>query len=178
MAELKEFKKGNIGEIYYRDDGLKPVYLVSPESNNPYITSLAELIFWTDQFMEHAKFIALLTPMDDLRDYRERAVAMMTDLSRLNEEAKDVDLDEARIKEFKDRTWPRIEPLFNLEMEIRNKQKRGELHTLLWNSFLEHIAREHRRFMERQDMLINGEFSFDRDEVIDFWAQKAGPFAP
>lgn len=171
MTQLQEFKSGAMGQIFVRSEGLKPVYLVNPDSIDPYVTALSELIFWSDQLMEHAKFIALLTPMDDLKDYRERAVALMTGLVDVNEEAKNTDLDERQIRELYARTKSRLQPLLDLEMEISDKQTRGELHTLVWNSFLDHVAREQRRFMSRQEMFMNNEVRFDRDEIIDFWAQ-------
>lgn len=165
------FKKAEIGQIIVRNGGLKPVYLAATETNNPSVFALAEIIFWTEQLMEHAKFIAMLTPLEELKDYRERALNLMEDIRSLNGESKNLNLDEDNIKSLNSRIPSIVSPLLDLEQEMMDKQKSGEIHSLVWNTFLDHVYREQERFMQRQEMYAKDEIEFDRDEVIDFWAQ-------
>jgi hypothetical protein len=48
--------------------GTKPIYVALPGSMDPVAHSVADTLFWGEQLMEHAMFIAMLMPGPELSD--------------------------------------------------------------------------------------------------------------
>ena len=55
------------------ETGKKPAFLPAPDSKDPAAHSTAEQLFWGEQMMEHALFLTMFMPGDDLATQRTEA---------------------------------------------------------------------------------------------------------
>lgn len=169
--EMEVFKENIMGQIVTKGGGRKPVYMASMETTDPSVVALADILFWTDIFEEHAKFMEMLMPVEDLAQQREQAVIFRGIFRSLHDQAKNTDLSADDIRKLSDMVVMHAKELRDFKRQIEDMQKRGQIHSLLWTTFLDHIAREDERFMDRQMRLMRGDTAFDREEIIDFWSQ-------
>lgn len=165
------YKEGAIGKIVTRDEGRRPVYLASMDTTNTYVMALADLIFWSDQLREHSKFMAMLLPIEDYSEYHEKAVKFEGVFESLHERSKGADLDEAAIKGLSDEFVLQTQALVDFKRQLLKDQVEGKVHSLNYPLFLDHIAREGERFIQRQKMFMAGQPQWDREEIIDFWSR-------
>jgi len=169
--QQKVHKESDIGKIVVRNEGRRPVYLASMDTTNTHVMALADLIFWTDQLREHARFMEMLLPIEDFASRHERAVMYRGIFEAMHSEAKNTELNENDIKSLSNSFVMRTEPLIRFKRELQEEQASGKIHSLIYPLFLDHIAREAERFVRCQKMFMEGKSEFDRDEIIGFWSQ-------
>ncbi|MHB8841816.1 MAG: DUF2935 domain-containing protein [Candidatus Aquicultor sp.] len=172
MAQVKVFKESSLGTIVTRDEGLRPVYLAAMDTTSPNVRALAEVIFWSDQIREHSLFMEMLLPIEDLPKEHERAVMYRGAFEVLYERATQIDLDEDAIRNLSNDFMAQTAGVIRFKRQLEDSQRSGKIHSLLWPLFLDHIAREAQRFLNRQQIFMGGQdIPADRDEIINFWAQ-------
>jgi len=169
--QQKVHKESDIGKIVVRNEGRRPVYLASMDTTDTHVMALADLIFWTDQLREHAKFMEMLLPIEDLASWHERAVMYRGIFEAMHSEAKNTELNKDDISALSNSVVMRTEPLIRFKRELREEQASGKIHSLIFPLFLDHIAREAERFARRQKMFMEGKTEFGREEIINFWSQ-------
>ncbi|MBE0447327.1 MAG: DUF2935 domain-containing protein [Actinobacteria bacterium] len=160
-----------IGRIIVREEGRKPAYLASMDTTDPYTLALANAIFWTDQLAEHSKFMEMLLPIEDLPAQHEQAVKFRGVFEMLHERAMNIEIEEGAVRELSNEAISQTELLVKFKRDLIDQQATGKIHSLLWPTFLDHIAREGERFVKQQKMFMDGKYEFDREEIIDFWSK-------
>lgn len=168
----KVFKEAENGKILEIGGGLEPMYLASSDTTNPDVLALAEIIFWLEDLKEHADYAEKLLPetIEGLKNYREKMLAYMRRFEALEKRAKGVNIALAEISGIVSETAKEAESMSGDLREMQARQASGAIHTLLWISLIDHIAREGEYFVERSQALINGEVPFSRDDIVVFWS--------
>lgn len=169
--EMKTFRQSDLGSIVTHDAGKRPVYLASMDTTNTYVMALADLIFWTDQLREHAQFMEMLLPIEYYAARHEKAAMFKGEFEALFQRALEIPIEERAIKDLSDMFMPRTRALVDFKRQLLDEQTSGKIYSLIWPLFLEHIAREAERYMQRQEMFMRGQPQWDRDEIINFWGR-------
>jgi hypothetical protein len=152
--------------------GLKPIFVAPPGSMDPVAHSVADTLFWGEQLLEHATFIAMLMPGRELagpRSEAEQFQKQFTDhLGRLRSSR----LDTSNYRAFNSSTLRLTNDLIGYKQRMEIAQTSGRMHSLVWPLFFAHVRHEAERFARRLTQLNTGNSAFDRREVIPFWADK------
>jgi hypothetical protein len=152
------------------NEGIKPVYLASIDTDDPFIRGLAELIFWTDQLSEHSHFMSAFLPIEALSLEHEQAIKFKGAYEAMFRRALKTNLDQAEIMSLSSDFSDLTEDLVGFKRHLAGRQRSGKIHSLLWPSFLDHLVNEASHYRDRQQLFMRGEVRYDRDEVIDFGA--------
>ncbi len=152
--------------------GTKPIYVAPPGNVDPVVHSVADTLFWGEQMLEHAMFFVMLMPGPELaapRREAERFQAQFTDhLSRLRGSR----LDRRNYVAFNNATIGLTNRLIEYKQRMELAQASGSMRSLVWPKFFAHTRNEALRFRTRLAQLNGGNSSFDRREVVPFWADK------
>lgn len=167
----KNFKQSGDGAIVSINSGRRPVFMPSAETEDPHVTALAESIFWSDQMREHAMFIQMLLPIEQLAEHHEQIVMLRGVFENIHERTKNIEISKEKIQNFIEALIPQIDKLVKFKRDLRELQLSAKIHSLVWPLFLDHIAREGERFSARLKMFLNGQVQYDRDDLIKFWSQ-------
>lgn len=152
--------------------GTKPIFVALPGSMDPVAHSVADTLFWGEQLMEHAMFIAMLMPGPELaapRGEAEQFQEKFTDhLTRLRGSR----LDASNYTAFNSSTLSLTNSLIGYKQRMEVAQTTGQIRSLVWPLFFAHVRHEAERFARRLAQLNTGNVAFDKREVIPFWADK------
>ena len=152
--------------------GTKPIFVAPPGNLDPVVHSVADTLFWGEQLMEHAMFIAMMMPGQELAAQRAEAERFhrqfLEHLTRLRGSR----LDRANYVTFNRETIALANALSDYKQRMHDAQARGRMRSLGWPSFYDHIRNESVRFTARLVQLNTGNATFNRQEVIPFWADK------
>jgi hypothetical protein len=155
----------------------KPVVLPGPDSKDPVAHSIAEQQFWGRQMMEHALFLTMFLPGDELAQQRAEAARFQSlfeqRLAGLDATPLTKDSYAAGNKSMQ----KEAEDFIAFKRGLAEAQDAGRIHTLAWPTFLDHISREEDHFVRRVQKLSNGDTSLDRDETAKFWSLIMGEHA-
>src|SRR5688572_2666900 len=157
--------------------GRKPTFLPAPGSTDPVAHSVAEQMFWGEQMMEHAVFLTMFMPGDDLAQQRAEADRFKKTFEARLAGLKSAPLtkdsyvasNEAAVKETRD--------FMAFKRGLIDAQASGKVHTLAWPTFLDHISREEDHLVQRLGRLSGGDTSYDRVETDKFWSLIMGEHA-
>ncbi len=152
--------------------GTKPIYVAPPGSMDPVAHSVADTLFWGEQMMEHAGFFVMLMPGPELagpRGEAERFQRQFGDhLARLRASR----MDRGNYVAFNNSTLGLANGLIEYKARMEAAQTSGQIRSLVWPMFFNHTRNEASRFARRLAQLNRGDASFDRKEVVPFWADK------
>jgi hypothetical protein len=160
-----------LGRVTAANGGIKPVYLAEAGTRDPVAHSLAETLFWTDVFMEHAKFFVMLMPGPELAGPRSQAEQFQATFARHVEQARAVALDRTNFATFNRSTIDLVQPFIQFKRQMQDAQASGRLGSLVWPLFFDHTAREAERLVQRLGHLSRGVVELDRREVSAFWTR-------
>ncbi|HKX91688.1 MAG TPA: DUF2935 domain-containing protein [Sphingomicrobium sp.] len=152
--------------------GTKPIFVAPAGSMDPVAHSVADTLFWGEQLMEHAMFIAMLMPGPELigpRTEAEQLQRKFTDhLARLRGSR----LDRSNYAAFNNSSLGLTNAIIDYKRRMEAAQTAGQIRSLVWPMFFAHVRHEAERFARRLDQLNRGDAAFDRREVVPFWADK------
>ncbi|MGQ0559505.1 MAG: DUF2935 domain-containing protein [Sphingosinicella sp.] len=151
--------------------GTKPVFVARAGSQDPVEHSVADTLFWGDIMMEHAMFFAMLMPGDELASQRGQAEQFQRSFEGHLGRLRNVSLDRSDFVQMNRTTIELVRPFAQFKRDMQQAQESGQLKSLVWPLFFEHTRHEAERFMARLGRLSGGDASFDRAEVVPFWAQ-------
>jgi hypothetical protein len=172
MVEMKTYKQSDTGSIVTHNGGMHPVYLASMDTTDLNIRALAETIFWSEQLKEHAQFMEMLLPVEMLPMEHERAAMYKGAFEVLFEKATQTELSPQAIKDVCMDFISQARGLVDFKRQLLDEQRSAKIHSLIWPTFLDHIAREADRYIGRISTFMQGEtIPADRDDIITFWAQ-------
>ncbi len=153
----------------------KPV--VVPLHDDPEHTALADILFWSDAFLDHLNVLMMFMPGPELEPYQERASELRSVLLSRFVEA-------SRAKPKMDDLRPLINDTLvtfgevrELKKSILNDQQSGKIRTLMFPEFITHIISEVERTIVRLGKLNEGTLPLDKKEVLDFWSVIMGKHA-
>ena len=148
----------------------KPVIVPAAGERDPARHAWADAGFATDIMAEHALFIALLIPPEAGRNQRAEALyhhELFMDL--LQRIAASPPPSRGELRLFAGSFVERAKPFIEFKARLADEQRSGQLRSLIWPLFLDHIRNEAERWARRLDQLAGGQSEFDRAEVITFW---------
>lgn len=154
--------------------GTKPVYVPEPGVTDPVAHSLAENLFWTDIFMEHARFFAMLMPTADLAAERRRAEEFQERFAQHLARLQTSGLDRTNFVFANRSTIELVKPFVDFKRSMQDAQSSGRIRSLVWPLFFDHTAREADRALERLGRLNRSVVELDRAEVSRFWTRVMG----
>ena len=149
----------------------KPVYVPVAGSTDPVAHSLAESLFWLDQETEHARFFLMHMPSPDLDPQRAQVQQIQSNIASQLEKVKSTRLDRSNLASFNQSTIELVRRFFDAKQMFMKSQEAGQLKSLAYPTFFEHVALEGERFAKRLESFSRGKVELDRGEVIDFWTR-------
>ncbi|RJQ31705.1 MAG: DUF2935 domain-containing protein [Actinobacteria bacterium] len=165
------FKESKKGRIIYYNEGLRPLYSPSIETESTEIIAQAYAIFWADQTWEHAWLLEKLLPIDDLAKEHEEAKQFKEALRGYYAQLRDLDIEANTFTNISEKLITEIGGFIDFENDLKNRQLKGKICTLIYPLFLEHTVREQNRSLNQLQALKENKLVFDRQEIITFWSQ-------
>lgn len=152
--------------------GTKPIYVALPGSMDPVAHSVADTLFWGEQLMEHAMFIAMLMPGPELAGPRGEAEQFQKRFGDHLASLRRSRLDASNYAAFNASTLTLTNGLIDYKQRMEVAQSTGQIRSLVWPMFFAHVRHEAERFARRLAQLNTRNVAFDRREVVPFWADK------
>jgi hypothetical protein len=149
----------------------KPVYVPAAGSTDPVAHSLADSLFWLDQETEHAKLFVMHMPSPDLDPQRRQAMQFQDQLSSQLQKVQRGRLDRGTLADTNRSTGELVRRFLDFKHTAQRMQESGQLKSLAWPTFFEHVALEGERFAKRLDQFSAGNVGLERGEVLDFWSR-------
>ncbi len=147
----------------------KPVVLPAPGSMDPAEHARADVLFWSDQLAEHALFIAMFLPGDELAQLRQQALAFQRQFMEHLATVQRATIDRENFQRLNRQTLDLVLPLIDFKVRVEDAQRRGQVRSLVYPSFAAHIRAEAERFTGRLDQLSRGDATLDLGELVQFW---------
>ena len=181
-APLPAFPSINVGPISPQtiggvpigslNGGTKPIFVAPPGSMDPVAHSVADTLFWGEQLMEHATFIAMLMPGTELAEPRREAEQFQKGFADHLARLRSSRLDSSNYAAFNRSTLGLTNSVIEYKHRMEAAQTAGQIRSLVWPMFFAHVRHEAERFARRLAQLNGGNAAFDRREVVPFWADK------
>jgi hypothetical protein len=149
----------------------KPVYVPMMGSTDPVAHSLAESLFWLDQEFEHTKFFIMHMPSPDLDPQRAQVRQMQESLGSQLAKVQAGGADRSNLASFNRPTIELVRRFLDVKRQMEKAQESGQLKSLAWPTFFEHVALEGERFANRLEKFSQGKVEYDRSEVVNFWSR-------
>ena len=149
----------------------KPVFVAAKGSTDPVAHSLAESLFWLDQEMEHARFFLMHMPSPDLDAQRAQVMRFQNDFTARLNSVRSGGADRANLSSFNRPTIELVRRFLDVKRRMEKAQESGQLKSLAWPTFFEHVALEGERFADRLEKFSAGKVEMDRSEVVGFWSR-------
>lgn len=131
----------------------------------------ADARFWTDIMAEHALFFAILMPPELAPKERDHALAFNEKFTKLHERVANAEVPASKrdVENFVTDITKQMEPFIEYKKEQHERQRSGELRSLVWPLFFDHTRREAQRFVYRLEKLAEDDLALKRSEVVAFW---------
>jgi hypothetical protein len=152
--------------------GTKPIFVAPSGNMDPATHSVADTLFWGEQLMEHAMFIAMLMPGRELATQRGEAERFQKQFSDHLSRLRGSRLNASNYAAFNASTLGLTNALIGYKQRMEAAQTSGQMRSLVWPLFFAHVRHEAERFARRLAQLNAGNAAFDRREVVPFWADK------
>ena len=149
----------------------KPVFVAAAGSTDPVAHSLAESLFWLDQEFEHAKFFIMHMPSPDLDAQRAQVQQFQDNFALRLERVRGGAVDRGGLASFNRPTIELVRRFLDVKRQMEKAQESGQLKSLAWPTFFEHVALEGERFANRLERFSQGRVELDRSEVVSFWTR-------
>ena len=131
----------------------------------------ADARFAADIMAEHALFFALLMPEELAARERAEALEFHRSFGALHERLGAAGLPErSGVKPFVREFTEMVKPFIDYKARLGEAQASGELRSLVWPLFFDHTRHEAERWERRLSGIAAGESTFERAEVVAFWA--------
>lgn len=157
--------------LLLQQSGRKPVVLPPPGSIDPAAHSRSDVVFWSDQMAEHALFMAMLLPGDELAQLRQQALAFQRTFMDHMAVVQRATIDRDNFQRLNRETTDLTLPLIDFKFRLEDAQRRGEVRSLVYPTFAAHIRAEAERFTARLDQFSRGDVSSDLGELVQFWTR-------
>ncbi|APR78355.1 Hypothetical protein A7982_03702 [Minicystis rosea] len=148
----------------------KPIYLPAADASLA-AHAVSEILFWTDQLMEHALFFTLLMPGDRLRAVRQEARQFQLLFAQNFLYARNNAWRDGALAPLLAATQSSVRQLIDYKRRMQRAQESGVLQSLVWPLFFDHVAREAERFATRLQQMAQGNAALQLDEVSSFWTE-------
>ena len=149
----------------------KPVFVPAAGSTDPVAHSLAESLFWLDQEFEHAKFFLMHMPSPELDAERAQVLRFQNDFASRLKQVQAGGADRPGLAGFNRPTIELVRRFLDVKRKMEKAQESGQLKSLAWPTFFEHVALEGERFANRLERFSKGKVELDRGEVVSFWSR-------
>ncbi|HWS52917.1 MAG TPA: DUF2935 domain-containing protein [Pyrinomonadaceae bacterium] len=149
----------------------KPVFVAAAGSTDPVAHSLADSLFWLEQEFEHAKFFLMHMPSPDLDTERAQVLRFQNDFAARLAQVRAGGADRSGLAGFNRPTIELVRRFLDVKRRMEKAQESGQLKSLAWPTFFEHVALEGERFANRLEKFSEGKVELERDEVVDFWSR-------
>jgi len=157
--------------------GTRPVYVTLPDSRDPVEHSVADTLFWAEQLMEHAMFIAMMMPGPELARPRTQAERFQREFGAHLARLRRSRLDRSNYGRFNRATIGLTRSLIDYKQRMAVEQSSGRMRSLVWPTFFDHTRHEAERFVRRLTQLNAGNTVYSRGEVVPFWSNIMGEHA-
>jgi hypothetical protein len=154
------------------DGGTKPIFVAPPGNLDPVVHSVADTLFWSDILMEHAMFFVMLMPGPELAGPRAEAERFQQQFADHLARLRASQLNPGNYVGFNNTTLGLANAFIDYKQRMHDAQASGRMRSLVWPSFFAHTRKEALRFTGRLGQLNAGNASYDRREVVPFWADK------
>ncbi len=152
--------------------GAKPIFVAPAGNLDPVAHSVADTLFWGEQMMEHAGFFVMMMPGAELAGPRGEAERLQRQFADHLAKLRTSRLDRGSYVAFNNSTLSLANAVVDYKHRMQEAQASGRMRSLAWPSFFDHTAKEGVRFASRLKQLNGGNASYDRREVVPFWADK------
>jgi hypothetical protein len=153
--------------------GHKPTFLPSTDAD-AVAHSIAENLFWNEQLMEHAVFLTMLSPGPELATHRAELEKFKGTFAGRLEQTRGGALSSGSLVDFNRQSMDEAKRFADFKRKMRDDQISGKIHSLVWPTFADHIAREADYFSMRLKNLSAGHTEIDREAATEFWATIMG----
>ena len=157
--------------------GRKPVVLPAAGSTDPAAHSRSDVLFWSEQMMEHAVFLAMLLPGDEAADLRQQALQFRTTFEQHLNRVQRASIDRDNYRDVNRTSGELVKPLVEFKLRLEEALRTGQIRGLVYPTFAAHIAAEGEHFLGRLEQLSRGQPDFDLAELVPFWARIMGEHA-
>ncbi len=148
----------------------KAVVVPAAEETDVALYAWADARFATDVLAEHAQFFALLMPPEVAAAEREEAERFRDTFFALNRQVDDSPSTNDELDAFVTTVTEPMRAFIDYKARLGAAQTAGELRSLVWPLFFDHTRHEAERWTRRLEALRQGDFEYDRGEVVEFWA--------
>ncbi|AKM82643.1 TPA: DUF2935 domain-containing protein [Candidatus Berkelbacteria bacterium] len=162
----------NSDEIIKDDSGMTTMYLANPNTKNPDALKFANLLFIADDLQDHLVVgeILLPTKFEKLMPYIKTIRIKIEEMSEIIEEAKNLELGDEKIDSLTDDVLDQTEKVIEQMREMEDRQEEGDIHTLIWPMFFDHMIREGEFILSHQNDIKEGRL-IDINELVNFWTE-------
>jgi hypothetical protein len=157
--------------------GRKPVHLPAPGSMDAAEHAKNDVLFWSDQLMEHGLFLAMLLPGAEAAYLRERSLEFQGAFQQHFTAVQQATVDGGNYRSVNQQTAELVKPFIDFKLSIEDALRTGQVRGLVYPTFAHHIAAEGDHFAKRLENLNRGEVEFDLGELVPFWARIMGEHA-
>ena len=157
--------------------GRKPVALPADGSTDPAEHARSDVLFWSDQLMEHGLFLAMLLPGDEAADLRQRALGFRAAFEQHVGAVQRATVDGSNYRDVNRQTGELVRPFVEFKLQLEEALRTGRIRGLVYPTFAAHVAAEGEHFLLRLEGLSRGEAGFDLAELVPFWARIMGEHA-
>lgn len=157
--------------------GRKPVVLPAEGSMDPAAHSRSDVLFWSEQMMEHALFLAMLLPGDEAADLRQQALAFRTTFEQHVGMVQRATVDRDTYRDVNRSSGELAKPFIEFKLRLEEALRTGQIRGLVYPTFAAHVAAEGEHFVSRLDQLSRGETEFDLAGLVPFWSRIMGEHA-
>jgi hypothetical protein len=156
--------------------GHKPTYLPAADGD-AVAHSVAENLFWNEQLMEHGVFLDMLLPGPELAAQRAEAGKFKTLFEQRLATTHTAKLDKSGVAAFNQSSIDGAKRFADWKRTLAEQQRSGKIRSLLWPTFLDHIAREADYFAARLTAIGKGDIAVRKSEAVPFWSEIMGEHA-
>jgi hypothetical protein len=157
--------------------GRKPVALPAAGSTDPAEHARSDVLFWSDQLMEHGLFLAMLLPGDEAADLRQRALGFRDAFQGHFAAVDRASIDGGNYRDVNRQTGELVRPFVDFKLQLEEALRTGQIRGLVYPTFAAHVAAEGEHFLMRLENLSRGDIEFDLAELVPFWARIMGEHA-
>jgi hypothetical protein len=157
--------------------GRKPVALPPDGSTDPPEHARSDVLFWSDQLMEHGLFLAMLLPGDEAADLRQRSLQFRNTFQQHFDAVQRASIDQSNFRDVNRQTGELVKPFVEFKLQLEQALRTGQIRGLVYPTFAAHIAAEGEHFLGRLENISKGETGFDLAELVPFWSRIMGEHA-
>src|SRR5687768_9270459 len=141
--------------------GRKPVVLPADGSTDPADHSRSDVLFWSEQMMEHAVFLAMLLPGDEAAELRHQAHSSRSTFEQHVGMVQRATVDRDTYRDINRTSGELARPFIDFKLRLEEALRTGQIRGLVYPTFAAHVAAEGEHFVSRLDQLSRGQTEFD-----------------